>query len=506
MNINVMYTWVGKHDLEAPSAPEPNRRPGPVADAVCHLVKEHPAAWRVVLLHDYGNDAQLSEGIAYRDWLEARLPRALRVEVEQIGVPKTPEGDPTDYTWVYENMRRVIAEHEQALGKQVKRHYLIGPGTPTMAACTLIISRLRGYEGVSWQTDVRHPKGVRKLELPFDLVLMEAPDPQSDWSVPESGIILRSKSTKDTWELASRAARSSVPVLILGSTGVGKESLAQHIHEKSGRTGELKTINCAAIPAELIESELFGHRKGAFSGAQSDRVGIFESAKGGTVFLDEIGELPLMQQGKLLRVLQEKKIRRVGENEERPVDFRLVSATHRDLWQMTQEGRFREDLYYRISPIILTLKDLKDRAEDLEEMIVQFWRDTIRDNQGFPGRILTEDAKRLLKQYDWPGNVRELKNTLLRAAFLAKDSKVDQAIIEKAMVLGKDRSFNAQKGATSPETGSMEEHVDWKARLLRCKQRMIEEALQQTGGNKSEAARRLGITPQQLSRVLKSAK
>lgn len=510
--MNVLYTWVGKSDLKAP---QPGNKAGPIADALRGLSEENKGEWRVVLLQDCDRSENNSEGERYCSWLkkefgEQRQKIKITLHLEQIDKTK-PGDDPTSYLWVYDKMRERIGKHDQEIPKPFSRHYLVGPGTPTMAACTIIFSRLKNYQGSLWLSDVRSERGYGKLELPFDLSLEEAPDPQSEWKEPVSENIVRSPSTVHAWELATRAANSAFPVLILGNTGTGKEEIAKHIHQDSQRTGSgFVPINCGAIPPDLVASELFGHVKGAFTGAVQDKAGAFEAAQGGTIFLDEIGELPLAAQIALLRVLQTKTIRRVGASEERPVDFRVIAATHRNLWQMVQDGKFREDLYYRLACIIIKLEDLKDRQEDLVVMIERFWKSVTQENKGFPGRDISEGAHQRLLEHQWPGNIRELKSALTRMAFLARKQSVGRDIANEAITQGAEPHSTGvdQADPSMCSNPAFKTLVDldgntWNEKMVNYRRCLIEAELQKTGGNKSQAAKNLGITPQHLAKVFK---
>lgn len=217
-----------------------------------------------------------------------------------------------------------------------------------------------------------------------------------------------------------KTAPANVSVLILGESGTGKELVARAIHQQSRRAGQaLINVNCASIPETLIESELFGHEKGAFTGASAARTGLVEAADGGTLFLDEIGELPLDAQARLLRVLQEGEIRRIGSVETRYVDIRLIAATHRDLHAMSKSGEFRLDLYYRLNVMQIDLPALRDREDDILE-ITDFLLDKIARRHEREGLRLTQAARRLIHEYLWPGNVRELENALERGVILAE--------------------------------------------------------------------------------------
>jgi two-component system, NtrC family, response regulator AtoC len=233
-----------------------------------------------------------------------------------------------------------------------------------------------------------------------------------------SNILGKSKPMRDLFALIKKVAGSRSTVLIQGKSGTGKELVAKAIHYNSPRRARpLVTINCSAIPKDLLESELFGHLKGAFTGAIANKRGLFEEADGGSIFLDEIGELSPELQVKLLRVLQEREIRRVGDTHTVSVDVRLIAATNRDLAQAVKEGLFREDLYYRLNVIPIVLPDLKDRTEDIPVLATHFLMKYAKEADP-PIEGIAKDAMRLLLEYDWPGNVRELENVIERAVIL----------------------------------------------------------------------------------------
>src|SRR5690606_8397658 len=215
-------------------------------------------------------------------------------------------------------------------------------------------------------------------------------------------------------------------VLISGESGVGKELVARALHVQSRRSGRFVAVNCGAIPENLLESELFGHKRGAFTDAIADRQGLFEEASGGTLFLDEVGELPLGLQVKLLRVLQEETIRRVGETKDVRIDVRIIAATHRDLLAETNAGRFREDLFYRLNVLPIVVPPLRERKEDIM-LLVEHFISRINTRLGTQVRGLDTEARRLLLEYGWPGNVRELENTIERAMVLSESDQIGAA-------------------------------------------------------------------------------
>ncbi|HET8708198.1 MAG TPA: sigma-54 dependent transcriptional regulator, partial [Pseudomonadales bacterium] len=222
----------------------------------------------------------------------------------------------------------------------------------------------------------------------------------------------------------TKVAPTEATVLIRGESGTGKELVARALHEQSHRkSGPMISVNCAAIPDSLIESELFGHEKGAFTGAANMRKGLVEAADGGTLFLDEIGELPLEAQARLLRLMQEKEVRRVGSTQARRINVRLVAATHRDLKQLSKEGRFREDLYYRLHVLELRLPPLRERGEDVVEL-ANYLLQRSGERMGRPNVRFTAEALDAIRSYSWPGNVRELENSVERAVILSDGETV----------------------------------------------------------------------------------
>lgn len=287
---------------------------------------------------------------------------------------------------------------------------------------------------------------------------------------------------RDAVRLAERAARTPAPVLLLGATGTGKEVLAQHIHRQSGRVGEMVPVNCGAIPAEHVEFELFGHAKGAYTGVTADARGYIREAEGGTLFLDEIGELPLSSQAKLLRVLQERRVRPMGGRGDVAVDFRLICATHRDLEAMVREGTFREDLWQRIAVVDIHLPRLADRREDIVPLAQHF----LAAECGEYGRAratLGADAKRALSgsDLDWSGNVRELQRRVRKGLVCCADSGVITAAD-----MGLDRAQQCSPERTSPcQTPTLDKSARRDEGL-----HLLAEGVEQ-----AEVARRLGVTP-----------
>ncbi len=302
-------------------------------------------------------------------------------------------------------------------------------------------------------------------------------------------VILESRSEKmrGVMSVIARAAAGSASVLIEGESGTGKEVVARALHEASPRhEGPFVVVNCAALPEGLIESELFGSRKGAYTGSVADRRGRFEEADGGTLFIDEVGEIPLSTQVKLLRALQFKRIEPVGSNESVSFDARIVAATNRRLWDLVTEGVFRQDLFYRLRVIAVTLPPLRERKEDipvfLDIFLERFAAENGKDLRGF-----TREAFERLMRHDYPGNIRELENTVESAVVLSRSSFVGTSDLPDHI---------RASGADYPETAEPSNTLD--ERLQNVEREIIQEALQAAGGNQSEAARLLGIGERRL--------
>lgn len=302
-------------------------------------------------------------------------------------------------------------------------------------------------------------------------------------------IIGASRPMQELFKLVSRAARSTTTVLVTGESGTGKELVARSIHDLSERNGAFVPINCAAIPADLIESELFGHTGQAFTGARQARAGLFEAADGGTLFLDEIGEMPSHVQPKLLRALQEGTIRRIGADHEREVHVRVIAATNRDLEKEIIEGRFREDLYWRLNVIHLHIPPLRERPFDIPLLVEHFLNKNAEGSATVP-MTLTSEALAVLTAYSWPGNARELENAIERAIALAEGSTITPEDFP-------DR-VRSNGGTASLIARAKERRLT----LRELEKEYILETLRLTSGNKSRAAELLGFDRRTLHRKL----
>ena len=301
-------------------------------------------------------------------------------------------------------------------------------------------------------------------------------------------ILAKSAPMQAIFKTIGKVADYKTTVLVTGESGVGKELVARAIHRRSNRRGgPFVAVNCGAIPENLLESELFGYKRGAFTDATTDRVGLFEQANHGTLLLDEIGELPLALQVKLLRVLQEETIRRLGDARDVKIDVRIIAATHRDLTAETQAGRFREDLFYRINVLPIAIPPLRERREDVPLLVDHF---VTRNNSRFGTNIrgLSPEARRVLLEYGWPGNVRELENTIERAMVLAEKETIEIDDLPERIREARDP---IQLHLTSGELS-----IKKTSRVI--EEILIRRALQKTKGNRTRAAEVLEISHRAL--------
>ena len=339
------------------------------------------------------------------------------------------------------------------------------------------------FDFVSKPVDLRVLRSLVTTALKLGNKSPDAPTDKTESLLGASAAIQQTRST------ISKLARSQAPVYISGESGAGKELAARLIHETGPRSDQpFIPVNCGAIPAELMESEFFGHKKGSFTGAVSDKQGLFQAADGGTLFLDEVADLPLDMQVKLLRAIQEKAIRPIGVQQEIPINVRILSATHKDLHQLTETGRFRQDLYYRINVIELHMPSLRERPEDIPLLVAHFLRQIAREWQTEVPR-LDPDAMAALQQYAFPGNVRELENILERAMTLCEGNVIKES----------DLRLTASNEPLSGEFAQPDfTDRDLDSALNNTERDAIMRALEQTRFNKTAAAKLLGLSFRQL--------
>jgi DNA-binding NtrC family response regulator len=481
--MKILLAWIGPTDLKAAEG-ESKVGSGPI----CAAVKE-TAYDRVILLNNY----PAKDGAGYVKWLRQRTGSA--VEHHHISL-----SSPTDFGEIYKAVVKTLEQMRDKYGEEVRPAFHISPGTPAMAAVWIIVAKTRFPAEL---IESSKEGGVRRVSVPFDISAEFIPDllrqPEEDLRrlapglSPEApgfdDIIYRSAQMKEVIRMARLMALHKLPVLIEGESGTGKEMIARAIHVAGGREGHFIAVNCGAIPAELVESELFGHEKGAFSGAVQKRDGYFVNANGGTIFLDEVGELPLRAQVKLLRVLQEQEVTPVGSSLSKKVDARVISATNRTLINEVALGNFREDLFYRLAVFILRLPPLRERQGDvglLLERMLDGMKEQIPDL--IPeNKKLSVDARNFLLHYNWPGNVREMKNTLLRAAVLSSGPQITEAEIRQAIFTAPSQNKDGILNRPLGDGFTLQQAINEVA------QHYLRKALEQAHGNKSEAAELVGL-------------
>lgn len=506
----LLIAWIGHNDLRSLAAHMPPAgraeilrivggqeqagESGPVKTLV-----DCEAFDRVVLLSTYPAEW----GRHFGKWLGGS-PAILQVKI----------ASPTDYESIFREADRVLGSlRDEGSLSNAELAIHLSPGSPAMAAVWLLLGKSKypatfyqTYQGKAWTT-----------EIPFDLAVDFLPDLYAHADVHLQhlaakspmevagfeGIVGTSKEIRTAVGRSKRAAIRGVPVLLLGESGVGKEMFAQAIHRASPRAdGPFVAINCAAIARELLESELFGHKKGAFTGATSDRVGAFSEADGGTLFLDEIGECDLDSQAKLLRVLQppsdgspcQRVFRPVGSTTDQTSNVRVVAATNRDLIGAIADGRFREDLYYRLAVVTVNIPPLRERKRDisaLSEALLQRINHQLaaEGEPGYRHKSLSATAISFVKQRDWPGNIRQLYNTLLQAAVMADADVLERADLEASMGQAPAVPGDRVDAMAQP----LGDGFDLEKHLNSIRKHYLQRAMDEAQGVKAEASRLLGI-------------
>jgi DNA-binding NtrC family response regulator len=483
---STLFAWVGGTDLAAADG-DPKAGAGPVLHAL-----ESRSFGHVELLNNYPS----AKGERYLAWLKAKTK--VPVNLEGVELPS-----PMDYRAVYQAAKhRVEVAARARPADEIFFH--LSPGTPVMQQVWVLLAS--GAYPAARLVRTSKEEGFAETKLPFEIAVDFVPEKKlrkadeklvelAQGSVPSSWgfgeITYRSEAMAQVVERARIVARRSVPVLLQGESGTGKELLAQAIHNASPRArGPFVPVNCGAIPEHLVEATFFGVRKGAFTGAHADTKGALEDASGGTLFLDEVGEMPLAAQVKLLRALQLGVVTRVGENNERKVDVRVVAATNRNLMDEVGRGGFREDLFHRLAVAILLVPPLREREGEvalLAEALLLRINTEATNEPGYRHKKLTVAAKKLLAQQPWPGNVRELGNTLLRASLWSQGDTIGADEIREALLPTKARSGDAVKGRP------LGAGLDLREIMKEVAQHYLERAMSETHGNKTQAAELLGL-------------
>lgn len=480
-----MLAWIGRADLRAP-AEDATAGVGPIAQAL-----EVRSFDRAYLLADYP-EATVRP---YLVWLRRRTNVAVEVVYERLS-------GPTEFGEIYEAAVRGVRRALDDDTDPTALTFHLSPGTPAMASIWIILGKTRFPAEL---IESSREQGVRTASVPFDISADFIPDllrhqderlrlgsAAEPPTAPEfADIVYRSRDMARLVQLARRVAPRSVPVLIEGESGTGKELFARAIHRASPRRERpFVAVNCGAIPAELVESELFGHEKGAFTGATASRKGCFEEASGGTLFLDELGELPGPAQVKLLRVIQEGEVIRVGGNRPVKVDVRIVAATNRTLTDEIAVGRFREDLFYRLAVAVLKIPPLRERGGDLSLLIGHLLEQVNREAASEPGyreKHLSASAKNILLGHAWPGNVRELLNTLRRAAIWSDGATISSEEARAALLPMAPRAGQNLLDRPLGEGFDIQGTMDEVARLY------LRRAMEAAKGNKTKAAELVGL-------------
>jgi DNA-binding NtrC family response regulator len=488
-----LISWVGKNDLNAMTG-GPS---GPIASAL----HGDPGFTKVWLLNNFA----VEQSDRYREWLQEKL--ACEVELHQVDL-----SSPTHYGEIYEQVSNFLLALELP-SPAIELTFHLSPGTPAMIAIWIILAKTR-FPARLIQTSVE--RGLETADFLFDLASDFLPEYlrrsearivrlQSPAVVPPefAMIIHGSDIMRHQIMLARRMAEFEVPIMILGQTGTGKELFAKAIHVSSRRrTGPFVAVNCGAISRELANSELFGHTKGAFTGADRHHAGYFVAANGGTLFLDEVGDLALDSQVRLLRVLQEKELTPVGDTRAVPVNVRIIAATHKDLAAEVDAGRFRRDLFQRLAVGVLNIPPLRERGQDVQMLIDHFLEQINLDAAGTPEaptKTLSERARTLLLKHSWPGNIRELYGTLFRAAVWSTSSEIDTADVEAALLPG---GTPAREAILNHSLGDGFSILDLLADVER---HYLERALEQSPRNRTAASELLGYSNyQQMNRRIKA--
>jgi len=480
----ILVTWLGKADLMAPTQGEVVGA-GPIAQALAARRFDE-----ALVLSDHGKATA-----PYLSWLRARTQSHVEVAHEKLT-------NPMAFGEIFEAAVRGV---QRALGErpgEVALTFHLSPGTPAMAAVWILLGKTR-FPAELIESSKGH--GVHTASVPFDIaadfipdLLRERDERLRETSAAEppdapefADIIHRGRVMTRLIQRARRVAVRNVPVLIEGESGTGKEMLARAIHRSSTRRDTpFVAVNCGAIPGELVESELFGHEKGAFTDAKSPRKGYFEAADGGTLFLDELGELPSLAQVKLLRVLQEGEVVRLGATKPIKVDVRIIGATHRTLTDEAASGRFREDLFYRLAVAVLKIPPLRDRPGDLSVLIDHLLHQVNREAATEPGyqeKSLSAGAKNVLQRHPWPGNVRELLNTLRRAAIWSDGRAISAEDAREALLPFAGRSKDDLLERPLGDGFKLQDLLHEVARTY------LDRAMEEAHGNKTRAAELVGL-------------
>ncbi|MFS6537594.1 sigma 54-interacting transcriptional regulator [Idiomarina loihiensis] len=479
-NSHTLVSWIGGNDLKAGESNSPkNNEFGPIVSTLkCRDFDN------VELLYNYPKE----QVKPYLEWLKQHINIPVKAHHIELS-------SPVNFGEIYVSANKHLSNISN---NHTLLSVLLSPGTPAMQAVWILLGKTR-YPCTFLQSSLE--QGVQEVAIPFELSAEYLPAAKSidseqlkqlsQSSAPVDAafdnIVTRNPGMLALKAQAQILAEREVPVLITGETGTGKELFARAIHNASARKEKsFVPVNCGAIPLELVDSVLFGHKKGAFTGATSDKPGVFDQANGGTLFLDEFGELEPSVQVRLLRVLQEGTFVPVGGTKERYADVRIITATHRNLMELVANGGFREDLFYRIAVGVLHLPPLREREGDLS-LLIDSLLDALKKNDPLLGhKKISPDAKNLIFQHPWRGNIRELQSTLLRAALWCQGNIINADDIRQSLfsVPAKDDDILAK---------DVSQGVDINEIIGLLVGEYIRKALAYTGQNKTRAAQLLGL-------------
>ncbi|WP_438465560.1 sigma 54-interacting transcriptional regulator [Marinomonas sp. PE14-40] len=488
----ILIAWIGGFDID-------NGHDGGTGAIHATLTQDDITYSRAYFLCNY--DKAFKDSDAYLDWLNTQTETTLHKDDITLTSPQ-------DFGEIYDAADKLLSQ-VQAQHPKAQLSIQISPGTPAMQAVWILLGKTK-YPNVTFLQSSKE-QGVHEAHIPFNISaefqlgnkLTDLATSNVPTHAAFDDIKTQNADMNRLKQKASVLASHDIPVLINGASGTGKELFATAIHNASERRSQpLQILNCGAIPKELIDSTLFGHKKGAFTGALSDQKGVFEAANGGTLFLDEFGELPLDAQVRLLRVLQEGTLNRVGDSKTIKVDVRLICATNKDLMQAVASGEFREDLFYRIAVGVLNLPPIKERKGDLiyladtllEQISPQFSTSGELQagmNESKQGdKKLSPKAKNIILSHDWPGNVRELHSTLLRACLWYKGAIISEQELTDAM-------FAKAQGSAKEQAITLDQAVDLQEILDSLEEKYVRLAWQKTNGQKKKAAELLGFSSYQ---------
>lgn len=481
------FSWLGRTDL--------NRMQESAPASIATLALKHPTPFdKIVIL---GNTWE-GEWEKFTSWLSFSLERAGR-PCNDISIVNAQIKSPIDYTSISLEVERWLTK----LSKESDSLAInLTSGTPAMTAMSVLIAKGKSNtqfyqvtpENVIESVDIHIDFGKEYLRSASKNIASKAVAPPITQKSFD-GIIANSSVMCDVIRLAKNLAQTDVPVLVLGETGTGKELMANAIHAASLRASKpIRTVNCGALPETLVDSILFGHVKGAFTGANTEHKGLFEQADQGTLFLDELGELKPDIQVKLLRALQQGEIQRVGDDKVINVDVRVIGATHRELMQMVVQGKFREDLFYRLAVGVIKLPPLRERTDDifpLVDSLTSEINEASKRNPNFKSKKISDSAKKFISEQSWPGNIRELWNTLNRTFISVESITVNADDVKKAML------YREHIESDNDVILSLGQRVDVDKIIDKYKKKYVEAALKASGNSYVKASEMLGFTNHQ---------